>query len=194
MRVEVLAALFLLSSLLAACSPKPERKVAGSEWLEAERGGSSYDVLAYPLTEDELVWFESSLPILETIAREHSSEWAHISESEDPSEAAQQGVFWKRSGVLGSDVMSVMLKLTFLQEFSDADETVETDMRENLAWLEKRMEGGEAKQELLEMADSIRSILTVLEAHREAKAFQFYLQNKVRMDAALDRFLAVGEQ
>lgn len=153
-----------------------------------------YDVLAYPLTEDELVYFESALPLLEAAAAKNETLWSDISSAEDPSEASEQGGFWSEAGLRGSDVIAVSLKLTFLSEFASADESMELDMRENLAWLEERLKGKDANPELFETADSIRMILGVVVINREAGAFAFYAENKTRIDAALDRFTSIGEQ
>lgn len=152
-----------------------------------------YDVLAYPLTEDELAYFEAALPLLEAAAAEHGVLWSGISSAEDPTEASAQGEFWSVAGLRGSDVIAVSLKLTFLSEFASADESMELDMRENLAWLEQRLKGEDANPELFETADSIRMILGVVVINREAGAFDFYSENRARLDAALDRFTSIGE-
>lgn len=183
---------------LFACSskpePEPESRIAGAKWLAAEEGGNMYDVLAYPLTEDELVYFEASLPLLEAAAEKLPTLWSEIAYEEDPSVVAAPGKVWSEAGLLGRDVIAVNLKLTFLSEFASAEEGMEQDMRENLAWLERRLEGEDANPELFEAADSIRMILGVIVINREAGAFAFYAENKARIEAALDRFTSIGEQ
>ncbi|MDQ8188208.1 hypothetical protein [Pelagicoccus sp. SDUM812002] len=190
--------LSLLLLFLFACSskpdPEPESQIAGAKWLAAEEGGNMYDVLAYPLTEDELAYFESALPLLETAAEKHSQLWSEIAYEEDPSVVAAPGKVWSEAGLLGRDVIAANLKLTFLSEFASAEEGMEQDMRENLLWLEQRLQGDDAKPELFETADSIRMILGVISINRKAGAFAFYEENRARIDAALDRFTSIGEQ
>lgn len=183
---------------LFACSSKPEvdreNQVKGALWIGENGGGSTFDVLAYPLTEDELVLFEESFPALEAAAKRHGDLWAEVFSAEDPAVAAEQGEFWDEAGLLGSDILAVSLKLTFLAEFATAEEGMEDDMRQNLAWLEERLKGEDAKPELFETADSIRMILGVISIQRESGAFDYYEENKARIDAALDRFTSIGEQ
>lgn len=183
---------------LFACSsqpePPPESQVAGAKWLAADQGGNMYDVLAYPLTEDELAYFEQALPALQEAAETHPKIWSQIAYAEDPSVVAAPGEVWSEAGLLGRDVIAVNLKLTFLSEFATAEEGMEQDMRENLAWLETRLAGEDAHPELFEAADSIRMILGVIAINREAGAFAFYEENKARVEAALDRFTSIGEQ
>ncbi len=184
--------------VLSACSPKPkpvfESQVAGAKWIEENAGGNRLDVLAYPLTEDELVCFENALPRLEEAAAKFGDYWVEVFLAEDPVVAARQSDFWDAAGLLGTDVIAVSLKLTFLAEFASADEGMEQDMRNNLDWIEQRLKGENGKPELFEAADSIRMILGVIAIHRESGAFDYYAENRERLDAALDRFAAIGEQ
>ncbi|MDQ8181733.1 hypothetical protein [Pelagicoccus sp. SDUM812005] len=186
--------LVFLFSCSSQPEPEPESQVSGSKWLIGDTGGNMYDVLAYPLTEDELAYFEASLPLLEKAAAKHSELWLEIAYEEDPSVVATQGKVWSSAGLLGRDVIAVNLKLTFLSEFATAEEEMELDMRENLAWLEGRLAGEDANPELFEAADTIRMILGVIVINREAGAFAFYKENQARIEAALDRFTAIGEQ
>lgn len=177
-----------------ACSPAPEHQVAGARWLDAKTGGSMFDVLAYPITEDELIYFEAKLPLIEVAARKHEEVWNEISTAEDPSVSARENEIWEECGVLGSDIMAVTLKLDFLREYGSVDESVETDLRANVVWLEERMKGADASPELFETANVIRATLGVIEAHRSAGAFESYKKNAARYDAALDRFTSIGVQ
>lgn len=192
--MKTFAPLILVTLLFTACSPKPPSQVAGSDWLDPEKGGSAYDVLAYPLTEDELAYFELALPVLEATSIKQPQLWSDISSAEDPSFAAEESAFWEEAGLLGQDVIAVSMKLLFLREFASAEEGMEADLQSSLAWLEKRIATDPSKIELLETADSIRANLLVIEAHRKAGAFTFYTQNKDRLDAALDRFTSIGEE
>ncbi len=198
MNKSLLPVFVLVSLLIGACSskpvPEPESQVAGAKWLAVDEGGNVFDVLAYPLTEDELAYFERALPQLEKAALKYPDIWSDIAYEEDPSVVAAQGKIWNEAGLLGRDVIAVNLKLTFLSEFAPAEEGMEQDMRENLSWLEERLKGEDATAELFEAADSIRMILGVISINREAGAFSYYEENKVRMDAALDRFTSIGEQ
>ncbi|EDY84906.1 hypothetical protein VDG1235_4540 [Verrucomicrobiia bacterium DG1235] len=184
----------LLAFCLSACSPAPDYRVAGSVWLSSEKGGTKYDVLAYPLVEDELAYLESVFPALELAATKYPDLWAGISKADDPRDAARQNAFWNEAGVLGADLIAINLKLTFLSEFGSTDEADERQLRTNLAWLEERMKGENAKPELWDSANSIRAILGVIEAHQDSGAFVFYANRKARVDAALDRFTGIGEQ
>lgn len=198
MKAFVSRILLFSITFLVACSPesKPllESQVAGAKWIEVGAGGNRLDVLAYPLVEDELVYFEAILPRLEKVALDQRDLWSEISSAEDPVSAALQNEYWDEAGVLGTDVIAASLKLTFLAEFASAEQGMEVDMRENLNWLEQRLKGADAKPELFEAADSIRMILGVISIHRESGTFVYYAQNQERLDAALDRFAAIGEQ
>lgn len=195
---EQLAIVVVLSGfLLQSCSDRggeTPAKIAGSEWLRSDRGGSSFDVLAYPLNEDELIYFESMLPALESAAAKYPENWERIAEAEDPVFAAKSDSVWSEAGVSGRDVIAAMLKLTFLREFGASEESLESELKQNLAWLEERLKGAEDSAELQQTANSLRALIKVVEAHREANAFSFYASNQARIDAALDRFTAIGEE
>jgi len=153
-----------------------------------------YDVLAYPLDEDELAYFETNMATLEAGAASKPELWESIAVADDPVWAASQTRFWQGTGLNGEDVIAVSLKLTFLWEFASSDEPIKEEIRESLQFLEERMQSGDASPELLATANSMQALLTVIEAHEEAGAFTFYAENKERVDAALDRFTSIGEQ
>lgn len=199
MRLREVYAVFvpLLCLLLQSCSNQedvPAGKVTGSEWLEVSRGGSAYDVLAYPLNGDELKYIESVLPAIEAAAAKYPKNWEKIAEAEDPVLAAGPDPLWAEAAVSGSDVIAVSLKLTFLWEFASDAELNEAEMKRNLEWLEERLKGDEGSEELQQAANGLRALVKIFEAHRDANAFAFYLENQERIDAALDRFTAIGEQ
>ncbi|MBK1878920.1 hypothetical protein [Pelagicoccus mobilis] len=184
----------LVLLFVSACSPKPDYQVAGAHWLESKQGGGMYDVLAYPLVEDELTYLEGSFAALESAAAANPEVWEEIAVADDLIWAANQGSFWDGADLLGPDVIAVSLKLTFLWEFASAEESMEDDIRENLKFVEQRAQQEGATAELLATADTMRALLNVIEAHKEAAAFEYYAENKERIDAALDRFTSIGEQ
>lgn len=168
--------------------------MAGSEWLDPNRGGGVYDVLVYPIDGDELSYLESVLPAIESAAAKYPKNWERISEAEDPVLAAGPDPLWTEAQVSGRDVIAVSLKLAFLWEYASEGELDEAEMKRNLDWLEQRLEGDESSEELQETANGLRALIKVVEAHREKDTIAFYSANQNRIDAALDRFTAIGEQ
>lgn len=194
MKTRLYSSVALLVFVLTACSERPDYKISGAQWLEAGAGGGMYDVLAYPLNEDELVYLEQGLEAIEGVASKNRGVWEQIATGEDLVWAASQKGFWSEVGLIGGDVIAVSLKLTFLWEFASAEENLEADIRESLAFVEARSGAGGANAERLATADSLRALLTVIEAHKESGAFEFYAKNKARIDAALDRFTSIGDE
>src|SRR5690606_5435775 len=143
-------ALVLALGFLHGCGePQPEYRVRGADRLARGEAGAEalYDIIAYPLNEDELSYFLSNLdPFLQAV-EPHAASWAAVQSMPDPTRSMREHPVWELSGIRCEDFMAAYAKLDFMSGYFESEPLRPAELDETIGRLERAREG-EADPEL----------------------------------------------
>ncbi|MEM9158628.1 MAG: hypothetical protein AAGB46_06225 [Verrucomicrobiota bacterium] len=191
--------LVLVAAILAAIfvSLPKEQRVGGVELLEDQSDVEDvmFDVLAFPLTEEELELFLGGADSVLDWAEDHPNEWVSAGESLEPLVAVRELKVWRREDLDADEFSLLLAKVLFTLELQADTNSVE-GMKKELAEMEMDLrdtsipaehrelirEGYEQFEQLIGLAEKVGPVNRAV-----------YLKHQDRVDALMLRFDAVGE-
>lgn len=188
-------ALLAAAALLWGCSGPPKVYVVkGAELLDNPEANEEiiFDVIAYPLTDDELAFFLESMPRVLQAVTDRKATWQAIQTADNPVQAIRRHRAWRDAEVSCEDFMAVFIKANFIYEYLLEPVSME-DAKANLATFETKVRLGKADRELRLATQSLKFMTEVVEAYESSGAFALYLKNQDVIDDAVERLKSIGE-
>ncbi len=188
-------ALLAAAALIWGCSGPPKVYVVkGAELLDNPEANEdvTFDVIAYPLTEDELAFFLDSMPRVIEAVTDRKATWQAIQTAENPVQAIRRHRAWRDAEVSCEDFMAVFIKANFIYEYRLEPVSME-DAKANLATFEAKVRLGKADRELRLATQSLKFMTDVVEAYERSGAFALYEKNQAAIDEAVEGLKSIGE-
>ena len=194
--LSCVAASIVFSAFFAEASEAA--RVAGASIVEKASRVEDvlYDLLAQPLTQEEIDLFLKHAATVLQWAEENSKEWLAADESDNPLATIRTFDIWNQVDVTSSEFVSLVGKLMFAKEFSD-DPMNEMALKQEMAQMSAIYNSGqltpEQETQVREVMAQMTGLLKVLQNGAEQNVV-LYKKNKTDIDAALDRFEAIDSE